>query len=476
MMTPAVAEIGPAGRFPAALVYVFSVLLLTGVVVATNALSLGVRTSYGAGIDSGMGSQVQRDFIADQDAEAAALSTNDRSQLAGTVTGKAMEDIIRQITGQAASGASSKVSFQPSSLSILKAQDPSDHTLVIEVQEDGTKTVAGQSTAFHGDFWLRKDASGRYLIADQRLQNRPPAILPALSLVLAAMLAIGAAAVLIWRRRNQPAPAVPDAGATAAVSAAMSIPAIYQPDPDAAPPKRARALIRTFGRLEVHHEGSNWAAGLDAQPEFAFIWARLLVAALADPRGQVARDEVAREVSPRLDGEARLQRLDHVIERGFAELAPALSACIVVGPEALSFNLTGRQVDAVDLATVAADLQGRQTITGQDVARAQQVVDASVGTFLPDFETIEDIVTSRNPTCTALIQQAREWLSRQRLALILLLADSHLAADRAADAIAVVEPAFHSQPNNDDLRARLIDAYSRAGRAEDAAGLELKRN
>jgi DNA-binding SARP family transcriptional activator len=294
--------------------------------------------------------------------------------------------------------------------------------------------------------------------------------------LVAALVAIGAAVLLIWRRRNQPAPVVADPGATAAVSAAMSIPVIYQPDPEAEPPPRPKALIRTFGGLEVHHEGTNWAGGLEAQPAFAFIWARLLVAALADPHGRVTRDELAREVSPRLDPQAQLQRLDGVIDEGLAQLPPPLSACIVVEPDALSFNLIGRQIDAVDLATVAAELHGQKTISGPDVARAQQVVDASVGTFLPDFEIVEDMATSRNATCTELIRQAREWLSRQRMALILLLADSHLAADRAAEAIAVVEPAFHSQPNNTELRARLIDAYARVGRAEDAAGLELKRN
>ena len=161
------------------LVVGLSALFLAGVIVVTAVLGLGLRTTYGSGIDSRLGSQLQRDFLVDQDAEASALSRGDPSLVSGHLTGNALQDVSQRIS--ATSGSPPTRSFQAGSLNFLKAQDPIDPTLVIEVQEDGTETVTSsagpdsapteQSIGFHGDYWMRKDASGRYLIADQKIEN-----------------------------------------------------------------------------------------------------------------------------------------------------------------------------------------------------------------------------------------------------------------------------------------------------------------
>src|SRR5712691_8206635 len=185
MMASAVGSLSAASstppRLPTVLVVGLSALFLAAVIVATAVLGLGLRTTYGSGIDSQLGSELQRDFLVDQDAEASALSKGDPSLVSGRLTGNALQDVSQRIS--AASGSQPTRSFQAGSLNILKAQDPIDPTLVIEVQEDGTKTVTSsagpdsapteQSIGFHGDYWMRKDASGRYLIADQKIQNLP---------------------------------------------------------------------------------------------------------------------------------------------------------------------------------------------------------------------------------------------------------------------------------------------------------------
>src|SRR4029077_15888940 len=90
---------------------------------------------------SKLGAQVARDFLADQQAEASALSTGDQSSLGGHFTDSGLTYAIQQISNQAASGTPPQVTFQPSSLMVLKAGDPSDAALTIEVREDGTETV-----------------------------------------------------------------------------------------------------------------------------------------------------------------------------------------------------------------------------------------------------------------------------------------------------------------------------------------------
>jgi len=121
MISPPVTKLRAASkvneRLRVAVVMGVSALLLAALIVVASALGtsiLGVPTSYGNGVDSRLGSQVMRDFLADQQAEATALSDSDQTPLGGHITDSALSDLIQQITNQSASGAPPKVSFQPS--------------------------------------------------------------------------------------------------------------------------------------------------------------------------------------------------------------------------------------------------------------------------------------------------------------------------------------------------------------------------
>ncbi len=231
-------------------------------------------------------------------------------------------------------------------------------------------------------------------------------------------------------------------------------------------------MIRTFGGLQVRRDGQDWSAALNARPLTAFVWLRLLVAAIQG-RG-VARDQLGREASPNLDRETQLKQVRNAIQR-LGELPPALGECIRVLPQTMSFELSGQQVDAIDLLDVAKQSAGRTTLSGMLLARAQEVIESSSGDFLPEFESLEDVATGRHPTCTELIRGLRAELVAKRLGLIALVADSHLEAGRAAEAVDLLEPAFQANPDQAALRARLINAYVRAGRPEAAAGLEVRQ-
>src|ERR1700694_513063 len=235
-----------------------STLVLSGVIVIAAVYGLGLRTSYGNGIDSRLGGQIQRDFLADQDAEAAALTSGDASLINSRLTDAALDDVLQQIGSKSAPGATLNVSYQPASLTILRASDPADASLVIEVQEDGTKTVttsAGpdsapsqQSISFHGDFWLRP-ISGRYAIADQNIQLQPSSQLASLGLSAAALAVVGIAAALFVRRRMLLAP-IPTLPPTPAEN---QLPELTEPE-DVEPALEpdlpaAEVVIRTFGGL-----------------------------------------------------------------------------------------------------------------------------------------------------------------------------------------------------------------------------------
>jgi DNA-binding SARP family transcriptional activator len=460
-----------------------SALFLAGVIVVTAAFGLGVRTTFGAGIDNRLGSQVQRDFLADQDAEGTALSKGDPSLISGRLTGNALQDVSQQMS---LSNAPPTVSFQAGSLTIRQAQDPTDPTLVIEVQEDGTKTVTSsagpnsapteQTIGFHGDFWMRKDSSGRYLIADQKIQNLPASILPAIaSISVAVVWVVLAATLVVLRRRARPIPVPAAAGLSAAVSRVVDAPPAYEPAEPAvgSPPE---VLVRTFGRLQVHFDGKDWAGALSARSVTAFVWLRLLVAVIHDPAARPTREEIGRQASPRMDRETQLKNLRNVIYQGIRELPPALRDRIVVEPQVMSFKLDGCEVDAIDLLAASAEYAGRRLLSDPQVARAQRVLDASKGTFLPDFESVEDLATDHHPTCTALIRDLRELLTTKRVELAMLVAESFLATHRPDQAITLLERSVQEQPERTDVRARLAAAYRSVGRDADASALEPKPN
>jgi hypothetical protein len=461
-----------------------SAVLIAAVAVAAAALGtsiLGVPTYFGAGVDSKLGSQVARDFLADQAAESTALSNADPGALNGHLTGNALVDVSQQISDQSVAGTPPGVTLQPGSITVLEAQDPVDPSLVFEVQEDGVRSVVTpgganeapteQSISFHGNFWLRKDSSGRYLIADQSIQNQPASLLPALSVIAAAFVVVGIVAVL--RRRQppgRPLPAVaPPIKSAAEHAAPVEVPAVAVSAP------AAGTAIRTFGALRVQDGEKDWAQALLTRPVTGFVWLRLLVAAIQDPSSRLTRDEIARQASPGVGRDVQLKRLRNFVGRGLKEMPTVLRERILVEPDALGFRLDGSVVDALELLRTSRELGNRSELNGDELAYVASVVRDSQGPFLPEFEAIEDIATDRHPTCTQLVRGLREQLVDKRVELALLLADSYLKNGDAVKAIGVLEPAIADRSQRQDLVARLSQAYRQAGRDAEAAKLEAQK-
>jgi hypothetical protein len=471
---------------PAGPVIVVSMAILSVLIVAVSAIGttlLGVPTSYGNAIDSALGARAAHDFLADQDSEANALSTGDQSLLGGRLSDSALSDVIQQMNSQPASSTPPKVSFQPASLTILRASDPADPSLTIEVQEDGTKSVvtnngpdqapSEQSISFHGDFWLRNPSGGNYTIADQHIQTLASSPLPALALLAAAALAVGLAWLLFTRqRRMRSALALLSPIQPPASAALIQIPDDIETFEPAGEP--AEVVVSTFGGLHVRQGGNDWAQALMSRPVSGFIWMRLLVAAIRDPGAPLIREELAREASPRVSRNVQLKRLRNVINKGLRDMPPALRDRVAVQPEVLSFRLDGCEVDAIELLKLSSRTAGRRELPPADATRIQLVLAACQGVFLPEFETVEDLATDHHPTCTDLIREIRELLINRRAELSLLLGDAYLRAGQTALAITILEPAVSDRPQRKDLADRLAAAYRGAGREAEANAVEAR--
>jgi len=456
-------------------VVVVSAFLVAGAATAAYLIDSdlsGVRTSFGTGVSPSLGNRVVSDFLADQDAEAKALSNGDQGQLEGRFTGNALQDVAQQVSANSSTNPTVTVTFRPQTLSVVQARDPNDPSIVIEVQEDGIKTLtttsqnaapSEQAISFHGDFWMR-ESNGRYLVTDEAVEVQPSLPLPAVVLAVLALLAAG---LLVLRSRSKPAvsPAAPGASTPSAAPVAVPNPAAFEEAP------RAELVVRTFGGLHVLHGGKDWVQALEQRPVTGFVWQRLLLGAIRDPASRPSREELARQVSPVLDRDTQLKRMRNLVYHGLRELPATLKDRILVEPQALSFRLDGSDIDAVNLLKASTVATGRQTLAPPETVWGQRAFDESAGTFLPDFEKVEDLATDHHPTCTDMVMEVRELLATKRADLAIVLAGSYLGSGRSAQAIAVLEPVVREHPKRKDLADRLASAYRSAGRDAEAEAL-----
>jgi len=449
-------------RLQAAAVVVFSAAILAAVIVLTALFGLGVRTTYGSGIAPVLGAQMTRDFLTDQDAEANALSKSDQTLLNNRLSDSALADVVQQIRSQASANPPT-VAFEPTSITVLRSQDPNDPTLVIEVQEDGIKTVTAgggansapiqSEVSFHGNFWLRRSGD-HYTIADQDIQTLPTSYLPQTALVVVALVWVALAYVL-YRRTLPSAPSNP-AGVPVPAIGATEPPVDFEGVEPAEP--AAKTVIRTFGGLQVVEGGQDWAPALSGRQVMAFIWRRVLLAPFEDPAASVSREAVARQAYPSVEREYQLGRLRTVLNQGLTELPAPLRSRIIAEPKVLRFNLDGCTVDALELLKLADDWGRLEVISPQQAATASRVIGATRGTFLPEFESVDNLVTSGRPTCTELVKNLRDKLTERRARLIVVLGRTYINGRRPDLAVTLLETATEDQPADVKLRDLLLEA------------------
>ena len=107
-----------------------------------------------------------------------------------------------------------------------------------------------------------------------------------------------------------------------------------------------------------------------------------------------------------------------MLNQGLIELPAPLRSRIIAEPKVLRFNLEGCAVDALELLKLADDWGRLEVISPHQAATARRVIGASRGTFLPEFESVDNLVTSGRPTCTELIKNLRDKLTDRRARLL----------------------------------------------------------
>ncbi len=308
-------------------------------------------------------------------------------------------------------------------------------------------------------------------------QALPSSPLAAIATIAAALLAVGLATVLFVRQRQllTAIPRAPDARPSTASTMPAPISKPMEADALAEPAGPEPAMfVSTFGGFHVRAAGKDWAPDIMSRSVTGFVWLRLLVATILDPKARPGRDEVAQQASPRGSRATQLKRLRNVTSRGLKELPGPLGGRIVVEPETLSFDLDGCAVDAIELLTVSRECSGHSQLSTAQIPRVQRVIDACRGDFLPEFDTLENIATDRRPTCTALVAELRQQLINKRTELSLLLAEALLRDGRPGQAIAVLEPALSDRSERKDIADRLASAYRAAGREAEAKALAAR--
>lgn len=459
-------------------------VLVVGVALAVFLLDAdlsGVRPSFGSGIDSTTGDRVVRDFMADQVAELKGKTSGDRSQLEGYLTGNALQDVTEQIANLPPAAAG-EFSVRVASLSVIQSRDPNDPSVVIEVQEAGQQTTTAypqnaaptqQTVDFSADYWLR-EANGRYEITDQSIDYQPSSAGPTWAIVILALVAVAAAGVLWFRRSRQLA----RVGSAVQPVVAGIPPALPHTDRGlaalVAPNSASDTLVvKTFGGLHVLEGERDWVKDLLQRQVTGFVWVRLLAGAVRDPAVRPLRDQLAREVSPTQDRKTQLKRIRNAATQ-LRDLPGPLNATVQVDEQAFTFRLQSCEVDAVRLQQVSAAVGERESLAPAEVALVQQIFDDSAGTFLPEFEKLEDLATDHHPTSSHLVRELREMLADRRTRIGIVLADTYLATGRSLQAVSVLEPLLRENEQRRDLADRLAKAYQAVGRGAEARAL-LKR-
>jgi hypothetical protein len=190
----------------------------------------------------------------------------------------------------------------------------------------------------------------------------------------------------------------------------------------------------------------------------AFIWRRALLAPFEDPAASVSREAVARQAYPSVEREYQLGRLRTVLNQGLTELPAPLRSRIIAEPKVLRFNLDGCTVDALELLKLADDWSRLEVISPQQAATASRVIGATRGTFLPEFESVDNLVTSGRPTCTELVKNLRDKLTERRARLIVVLGRTYIAGRRPDLAVTLLETATEDHPADVKLRDLLLEA------------------
>jgi DNA-binding SARP family transcriptional activator len=256
--------------------------------------------------------------------------------------------------------------------------------------------------------------------------------------------------------------------------AEVSAPHATTPVPGSSNGQAASAVsIATVGRLSIQVGDADQTTELVAKPVASFVWLYLLARAIRNPRDVISRAALADEVFPGLDPKQQRTRLRQRLSDFQGSVSSPLASCLVLDGERVRFNLDGATIDALRLRSSASAVSDSNGALEESRLRDLEALVGSVGDgmFLPDWEALEQKVTSGRTGAGGVIEEARAEVDRWRTEVLIAIADGYAARSRPGNAIPYLERVVRSHPENELATKKLVAAYLETGQTGRAAQL-----
>src|SRR5439155_4099957 len=223
--------------------------------------------------------------------------------------------------------------------------------------------------------------------------------------------------------------------------------------------------IRTLGGLRITAGGEDLTSALLDRKVLAFLWLHLLARTLRSPGDSITRSSLADELSPGLDSSAQRSRLRGRLSELRNQLPAALGRRVKVEGERISLDLADCTIDVRDLAN-AVQTYGRSNgvLTSDQLAELDSVVAGAQGSFLPEWDDIEQHVNSGRSGAGEVVNDLRQRTDSAISALLRSLGTAYLAHGNAEAAVAPLERALAISPDDEATARSLSTACVQTGR------------
>jgi hypothetical protein len=238
-------------------------------------------------------------------------------------------------------------------------------------------------------------------------------------------------------------------------------------------------LVKLCGGLEVYGEGERLTDDLVSRPAVWFMWVSLLLRWLLEPSRLPSRDGFAEEMAPGIDRESQLGRLRNLVADRKA-LRPSLAEAIRADRKTVTFDVEaaaakGRFVTDIQLLHELADRGRRDTrYDVAEVAGVEKLVEACSSEVLPEFQSLDERITGEKGVGGELITALRSRHSDDLATVRVALAQTHLEAGSAAQAVELLRSALENKPDREDVARRLVAALIAAGRSSEAESVRAE--
>ena len=331
------------------------------------------------------------DLLDDRAREIHALDTEDASVAGGYLAGNALIGLAQNVDTER--GANTRVRFLPAyaALALASAPDPRDPSVTTRVEARGLLTleflpsaggdvIRSERRSFDDLYWLARQGD-RWVIVDEAPSSRLATVwdelivggwLPRVA-SLAATSLLGFTFIIARRRREVDGGVIPDPSRPAPTmvqEVAARLPGGggaegFTPGdtPAVSVAARPRGRIRVLGALTITDaDGRDLTPELLSRPVTAFLWLYLLIWAIESPGRWVSRALLADETFPRLPPEVQRKRLRDRLRDMRTGLPESLWRAVVLDGEQVRLDISLWEVDAVELVTAAAAVDGESNL------------------------------------------------------------------------------------------------------------------